>query len=61
MTGGDVDGAAFHVGERARRDKFIRERLRSGGEGWKVVELRAKDLGRGKEIFEFARRGKIGA
>lgn len=40
-----VDGAAFHVGQRLRRDKYIRDRLRQGSTGWKVVELVAKDLG----------------
>jgi len=39
-----VDGAAFHVGERLRRDKWIREKLRKGNPPWTVVELRAKDL-----------------
>jgi very-short-patch-repair endonuclease len=39
-----VDGAAFHVGERLRRDRWIRERLRNGEPPWEVVELRAVDL-----------------
>jgi very-short-patch-repair endonuclease len=39
-----VDGAAFHVGARLRRDRFIRERLRSGEIGWEVLEFRAIDL-----------------
>lgn len=39
-----VDGAAFHVGERLRRDRWIRERLRNGEPPWTVVELRAVDL-----------------
>jgi hypothetical protein len=42
-----VDGAAFHVGQRLRRDRFIRDRLRSGDTPWRVVELRATDLARG--------------
>lgn len=40
-----IDGAAFHVGERLRRDEYIRDQLKSGSAGWKVVELMAKDLG----------------
>ncbi len=42
-----VDGAAFHKGERLRRDRAIRDRLRTGSLGWAVVELRAPDLARG--------------
>ena len=40
-----VDGAAFHVGERLRRDRAIRERLRQSDHAWRIVELRARDLG----------------
>lgn len=47
-----VDGAAFHRGERLRRDRRIRERLRSGAVGWRVVELRAGDLSRGAAIVD---------
>jgi hypothetical protein len=39
-----VDGAAFHTGKRMRRDKAIREKLRAGSAGWRVVALEAKDL-----------------
>ena len=39
-----VDGAAFHTGNRLRRDRIIRERLRAGTAGWRVVELTVKDL-----------------
>jgi len=39
-----VDGAAYHVGERLRRDRSIRDRLRNGEPPWRVVELRAQDL-----------------
>ncbi len=42
-----VDGAAFHVGDRLRRDRFIRTRLRQGAPPWQVVELRAADLATG--------------
>lgn len=37
-----VDGAAFHVGNRLRRDRAIRDRLRAAG--WAVLELVAADL-----------------
>jgi very-short-patch-repair endonuclease len=39
-----VDGAAFHRGERLRRDRIIRRRLSEGNTGWRVVELQASDL-----------------
>lgn len=39
-----VDGAAFHRGERLRRDRRIRQRLTEGAFGWRVVELTANDL-----------------
>ena len=42
-----IDGAAFHVGQRLRRDRFIRDRLRKGSPPWRVEELRAADLGHG--------------
>jgi hypothetical protein len=45
-----VDGAAFHVGPRLRRDRLIRNRLRSGNPSWRVVELRARDLARGQNL-----------
>lgn len=37
-----VDGAAFHVGSRLRRDRAIRSKLRAAG--WTVLELTARDL-----------------
>ncbi len=37
-----VDGAAFHVGNNLRRDRYIREKLRAGG--WTVLELGASHL-----------------
>lgn len=46
-----VDGAAFHAGERRRRDLRIRERLQQGG-WWKVETLRAVDLKDGAELVE---------
>ncbi|MFY3744885.1 Zn-binding domain-containing protein [Anaeromyxobacter sp. Red801] len=37
-----VNGAAFHVGDRLRRDRAIRSRLRELG--WRVVEYGVRDL-----------------
>jgi hypothetical protein len=45
-----IDGAAFHTGERLRRDRFIRNRLRSGNPPWRVEELRAPDLVQGAQL-----------
>jgi len=45
-----IDGAAFHVGQRLRRDRFIRDRLRSGTPPWRVEEFRAADLGQGAAV-----------
>jgi hypothetical protein len=39
-----VDGAAFHRGNRLRRDRAIRKRLREGTCGWKVVEVGTASL-----------------
>lgn len=47
-----IDGAAFHVGERLRRDRFIRDRLRKGNPPWRVEEFRASDLGRGGSLVQ---------
>ena len=47
-----IDGAAFHVGQGMRRDRFIRDRLRHGNPPWRVEELRAADLGKGNELIE---------
>jgi hypothetical protein len=47
-----IDGAAFHVGQRLRRDRFIRDRLRHGNPPWRVEELRAADLRQGVELIE---------
>lgn len=47
-----VDGAAFHVGARLRRDRIIRNRLREGPARWTVVELRATDLARGAALVQ---------
>lgn len=40
-----IDGACFHTGVNLRRDRRIRERLRSGSPPWTVLEFGAKDLG----------------
>lgn len=50
-----VDGAAFHRGQRMRRDRIIRERMQSGNLGWQVVVLKAADLRRGGELVESLR------
>jgi len=39
-----IDGASFHRGERLRRDRYIREKLRAGGAGWKVLAFGKADL-----------------
>lgn len=45
-----IDGAAFHTGQRLRRDRWIRNRLREGPRPWRVAELRASDLARGRSL-----------
>ena len=45
-----VDGAAFHVGQNLRRDRFIRGRLRVGTPPWRVEELRFGDLKDGEAL-----------
>ena len=47
-----VDGAAFHKGQRLRRDRIIRERLQSGNLAWKIVAVRAEDLRQGQMLLE---------
>ncbi len=46
-----IDGAAFHTGERLRRDRFIRNRLRTAPVPWRVEELRASDLAQGAQLI----------
>ncbi|MBI2202475.1 MAG: hypothetical protein HYU41_01280, partial [Candidatus Rokubacteria bacterium] len=46
-----VDGAAFHVGQNLRRDRFIRARLRGAAPPWRVEELRAADLRLGEALI----------
>lgn len=52
-----VDGASFHVGGRLRRDRAIRRRLREATPPWRVVELGAADLARGRALVDELRRG----
>ncbi len=47
-----VDGAAFHNGDNLRRDRFIRDRLRSAKPPWNVVELRSTDLAKIDRVVE---------
>lgn len=47
-----IDGVAFHRGQRLRRDRIIRERLRNGNLGWRVVVLTAKDLQQGEQLVK---------
>lgn len=47
-----VDGAAFHVGQNLRRDRFIRDRLRNGNPPWRIEELRAADLSSGSALVQ---------
>ena len=39
-----IDGAAFHTGNRLRRDIAIRKALAEGEERWNVITLGVKDL-----------------
>jgi len=50
-----IDGAAFHHGQRLRRDRQIRARLRDGGNAWTVLEFGARDLGRQANLLELVR------
>jgi hypothetical protein len=45
-----IDGAAFHVGQNLRRDRYIRNKLRSSQPPWRVEELTARDLARGEAL-----------
>lgn len=47
-----IDGAAFHRGQRLRRDRIIRDKLRNGNLGWRVVVLTAKDLQQGEQLVK---------
>jgi hypothetical protein len=47
-----IDGAAFHIGNNLRRDRFIRRRLRDGDPPWRVEELRAADLRDGARLVD---------
>ena len=56
-----VDGAAFHVGQRLRRDRIIRQRLRKGSAGWRVIEVRANDLQKGEDLIAEIREVSYGS
>jgi len=45
-----IDGASLHVGSNLRRDRYIRDRLRSSDPPWRVEELRAHDLALGLSL-----------
>ena len=45
-----IDGAAFHLGQNLRRDRYIRGKLRNGTPPWNVFELTARDLRRGEAL-----------
>ena len=45
-----VDGLAYHLGDRQRRDKAIEEGLRQQDPPWRTIRLTAKDLARQKEV-----------
>jgi hypothetical protein len=47
-----VDGAAFHRGDRLRRDRVVRARLRAAEPPWAVVECRASDLRDGSVLVD---------
>jgi len=47
-----IDGASFHIGQNLRRDRYIREKLRSGQPSWRVEELTVKDLAVGEGLVE---------
>jgi hypothetical protein len=52
-----IDGAAFHVGQNLRRDRFIRSRLRNAAPPWRVEELRASDLRLGASLVQRLQQG----
>jgi hypothetical protein len=47
-----IDGASVHVGHRLRRDRIIRQKMKEAQPSWRVIELRAADLARGKALVE---------
>ncbi len=54
-----VDGAAFHFGERLRRDRVIRGRLAEGTAGWKAIELKASQLRDEAAVVAMVNRPKV--
>ena len=47
-----IDGTNFHVGQNLRRDRYIREKLRTAQPPWRVIELTARDVGPGGELVQ---------
>lgn len=47
-----VDGAAFHTGDRLRRDMVVRKKLAEGTAGWRPVAFRASDLSNEDMVVE---------
>ncbi len=54
-----VDGAAFHAGNRLRRDRAIRRALEEGLSRWEVLEFAAKDLCAEHETIAIVRQSLI--
>jgi replicative superfamily II helicase/predicted nucleic acid-binding Zn-ribbon protein len=52
-----IDGASVHVGQRLRRDRIIRKRLRDADPPWTVMEFGARDLGQGASLVNKLRSG----
>jgi Lhr-like helicase len=50
-----IDGAAYHVGQRLRRDRAIRQRLSDGSQPWRVVAFTAADLANTARVLETLR------
>jgi hypothetical protein len=51
-----IDGAAFHIGSRLRRDRAIRQSLVDGLNKWTVIECAGKDLHAASEFIELIKR-----
>ncbi|MCU0613373.1 MAG: hypothetical protein MUE60_16515, partial [Candidatus Eisenbacteria bacterium] len=51
-----IDGAAFHRGDRLRRDRIIREKLAGGGMAWEVLVFGRRDLDRPEGVVAKIRR-----
>ena len=51
-----IDGATFHTGDRYRRDRTIRRRLREASLPWRVEELKASYFGEGGMLVDRLKR-----